>query len=105
MSPRPEAITAVESVGAVEATRHTQQQLHRETQRVTHQTTPVLRPTREYVAAAGDSWWSIASRVSPTPAPHDVLRALHALQLLNPHLTDLTPGTRLRLPDLQVEAV
>lgn len=100
MSPRPEAITAIESVGAVEATRQAQQQ-HRETQRVAHQPTPVLRPTREYVAAAGDSWWSIASRVSPSPAPHDVLRALHALQLLNPHLTDLTPGTRMRLPDLE----
>jgi Tfp pilus assembly protein FimV len=99
MPSRHKAIAAIEAVSTADATRNAQQRL-RETQRVTPTATPVLRPAREYVAVSGDSWWSIASRVSPSPAPHDVLKALHALQLLNPHLTDLTPGTRMHLPDL-----
>jgi hypothetical protein len=99
MSSRHEAIAAVDAVAAADTTRNAQQR-QREALRVASASAPVLRPAREYIAVSGDSWWSIASRVSPTPAPHDVLKALHALQLLNPHLTDLTPGTRMHLPDL-----
>jgi Tfp pilus assembly protein FimV len=101
MAASTEPISAIDAVLSAEAIN----QARREMPRVEHVTRAhVARPERQYVVATGDSWWSIASRMSPTSAPHDVLRALHALQMLNPHVTEVAAGARLRLPSVPEES-